>query len=283
MSFVYPQLFSLEYTPFVFALKYMPNTDLCGDTGGGGSGGTGQTPPCAACIERMPFKPQDVFDLQWPENISSVTIRLPNGSTVPSTGIASFEGRRLRISFCNAPPCFSVEINNECTFLAFERVPCFVDCGTEPSPDNPNPIEPPPVQALASFVSFEHVKARSGEMYSTHIFGLTDAIYSYTQYPDTPVFYAASSRNGVGGACADHLAPTVNGAIVTAQIEVGSDKFLHWAFDTPSGSIVGYTPSGTYEPAPLPPVVLSGVMTSLFIQFVVPPGTHIRALALFDI
>jgi hypothetical protein len=283
MSFAYPQLFSLENTPFHFALKYMPNTDLCGDTGGGGSGGTGLTPPCADCIEKMPFAPQDVFDLQWPETISSVTIRLPNGSTVPSAGIVSFEGRRLRISFCHAPPCFSIEINDECTFLAFERVACFVDCETEPSPDNPNPIEPPPVQALPSFVQFEHVKGRSGVMYSTNIVGFTNARYSYTQYPNTPVSYLASSRNGVGGVCGDHLGATVDGSIVQAEITTGGAVFLHWTFDTPSGSIVGYTPSGTYEPAPLPPVITNGSVHSTFIEFIVPPGTHIRARALFDI
>jgi hypothetical protein len=283
MSFVYPQFFSLEYVPFTFALKRMPNTDLCGGAGGGGSGGTGQTPPCGVCVEKMPFTPQDVFDLQWPESISNVTIRLPNGSTVPSAGIASFEGSRLRISFCDAPPCFSVEINNECTFLAFERVPCFVDCDTEPSPDNPNPIEPPPVQALPSFVEFEHVKARSGVSYSTNIVGFTDARYSYTQYPNTPVSYLASSRNGLGGVCTDNLGPSVNGAIVTAEIVAGGGVFLHWAFDTPSGYYAAYTPSGVYEPAPLPPVVVSGGVYSTYIQFIVPSGTHIRALALFDI
>ena len=283
MSFVYPQLFSLERPPFDFALKYMPNTDLCGGTGGGGSGGTGQMPPCTDCPDKMPYTPQDIFDVQWAEEISSVTIRLPNGNTVPSTGIASFLGQRLRINFCDAPPCFNVEINDECTFLAFERVSCFVDCGTEPSPENPNPIEPPPVQPQASFVQFEHVRARTGQIFSANIAGVSDALYSYTRYPNTPVSFTASSVVGSGGVIADHLSETVNGSVVTAQITTGIGLFLGWVFDVPSGQNVGYTQSGTYEPAPLPPVFISGNANTPTITFIVPAGAQIRARALFDV
>lgn len=283
MSFVYPQLFSLERPPFTFALKYMPNTDLCGGTGGGGSGGTGQIPPCTDCPDKMPYTPQDVFDVQWPETISSVTIRLPNGSTLSSSGIATFSGQRLRINFCDAPPCFNVEINGECTFLAFERVSCFVDCATEPSPEDPNLIEPPPVQPQASFVQFEHVRSQSGVSFSTNIAGVSDAQYTYTQYPNTPISYLASSRNGSGGSATDHLQATVSGSIVTAQITTGVGLFLGWTFDVPSGSSVGYTQSGFYEPTPLPPVFLAGSPSNTFIEFIIPAGAQLRVRALFDV
>ena len=280
MAYTYPQLFSLERLPFTFALKYMPDTDLCND---GGNPGTGQTPPCTDCPDKMPFAPQDIFDLQWTVPITSAVIRLPNGTTVPSTGILNTNDNRLRISFCDAPPCFSVEINNECTVLAFERIDCYVDCGTDPSPEDPNPIDPPPPVPEASFVQFEHVRMSDNVASSTNIIGFTDAQYSYTRYPNTPVTFLASSLNGAGGVVADHLYQTVNGATVTATITTGIGLFVGWVFDVPTGTAIGYTQSGLYEPAPLPPTFISGNPTTPNISFIVPAGTQIRARALFNI
>ncbi len=274
MRYVYPQIFSLERPPFVFALKYMPNIDLCGS---GGNAGTGQTPPCVDCLDKLPFAPQDVFDLQWPETITNAVIRLPNGATAPNNNILNFEGNRLRIAFCNAPPCFTVEINNECTALGFERIDCFVDCETQPSLEQPTPLPPVLATAQASFVQFEHVRITDNVAFSTNIIGVSDAEYSYICYPNTPVSFLASDRNGRGGVVADHLHATVNGAIVSASITEGVDHFFGWVFDVPTGSI-----AGTYAPAPLPPQFVVGNPTTPNISFIVPPGTHIRARALFD-
>lgn len=278
MSYTYPQIFHLERPPFTFALSRMPNIDLCV---GGGNAGTGQPPPCLDCPDKLPFAPQDIFDLQWASPITNVVIRLPDGSTFPVTGIVSFEGHRLRISFCHAPPCFTLEINNECTLLGFERIECFVDCGTQPSPDPPTPLPPVLATPQASFVQFEHVRMSDNVAFSTNIIGVSDAEYSYVRYPNEAITFLASSLNSVGGAVADHLHATVTGAIVNASITQGIGSFAGWVFDVPSGVIVGYTSSGTYAPAPLPPQFISGNPTSPNISFVVPAGTHIRARALF--
>ncbi|MCS7029520.1 MAG: hypothetical protein NZ519_12225, partial [Bacteroidia bacterium] len=276
--YVYPQLFHLERPSFTLAVRYMPNTDLCG----GGNVGTGQAPPCTECPDKIPFVPQDVFDLQWAEPVTSVVVRLPNGGTVPSAGIVSVNGVRIRISFCNAPPCFSVEINNQCTFLSFERVSCFVGCDEQPSPDDPNPIEPPPPTAQAAFVNIEHVRVSDWLRMSTNFVGVTDALCSFVRYPNTPVSYLASSRNGLGGAVAEHLHATTSGALVSVSITEGLAYFVGWAFDAPSMLVLGYTESGVYDPAPLPPVFVSGNATTPNITFIVPAGKYIHVFAMFD-
>lgn len=278
MNYSYPQIFHLERPPFLLAYQTMPNTDLCTE---GGNPSTGQQTPCNDCPEKMPFAPQDIFDVQYPEIITSVTVRLPNGNSVPHWNIVNFSGNRLRISFCNAPPCFTIEINNQCTLLAFERIPCYNDCATEPSPDPPNPLDPPQIIPQAAFIQFEHLRLSDNVAFSTNIVGLSDAQYSYTRYPNTPVTFLASSLNGAGGVVADHLHETTNGAIVSAQITQGLDSFAGWAFDVPSGMPLGYTQSGYYSPAPLPPTFVAGNMTSPNISFIVPAGTHMRARALF--
>lgn len=278
MAYTYPQIFLLERPPFTLAYQEMPDTSLCTE---GGNPSTGLPIPCSDCPDKIPFAPQDIFDIQYPETITSVVIRLPNGTVFPNTGILNYTQNRLRIAFCNAPPCFSVEINNQCTVLAFERIPCFESCAETPPTDPPNPIDPPETVPMASFVSIEHVRLADNVAFSTHIPGYSDAVYSYVRYPNNPVTFTASSVVGMGGAVADHLHATTTGALVTAQITVGVAAFVGWSFDTPPVMALGYTPSGFYSPAPLPPTLVSGTMTSPNITFVVPPGTYIRARALF--
>ena len=250
----------------------MPETDLCGGASGGASGGTGQSPPCTDCPDKMPFAPQDVFDIQWPENISAVTIRLPNGTTVPSAGIATFSGQRLRISFCSAPPCFNVEINGECTFLAFERVSCFVDCATEPSPEPPTPIPPPnPIpDTSGAYLTVEHWTTRTdGQSVGSNVVKnlsgtqeFTNAIYSGNMVPQVAGFFSppvnisdgsfttnANNATAVGG-IAYHLQGQ---SIFTASITTAADKFLYWEIIGLPSNALCYNPNGicTNDPDPI--------------------------------
>jgi hypothetical protein len=277
--YVYPQIFALEQPNFTLALKPMPSDALCGS----GNPGTGQAPPCTDCPEKMPFTPQDVFDIQWSVPIIATTIRLPNGSTVPSAGIINVDDRRLRISFCAAPPCFTVELNNECTFLAFERVACYEDCETVPSPDTPAPIPIPPQPVYCGFLQVEHWVTRPngtsvGRVVVTNNAGTT--IYTNAQYdgtlcasvlpnfptiPPSGVFSVIASNAGAAGGQvgAYRLA---GGTTFRAEIITGIGDFMHWeltGFDTQTFCD---NPNGVCTNDDTP-VILSGSLTSYVIEF----------------
>jgi len=256
----------------------LPDRDLCGD----GDIGTGESPPCEVCIESSPYTYADTFDYFWPETITSVKVfaglvELPNPANV-----VRFLDKRLRVNFCSAPQCFTVVVNNQCTVLAFERADCPGDpCSGPPPNDVVEPSPPPSEQLQAAFIQFRHENVAIGLQSATNLPGVSDARYRYDQYSGVPRDYIASSITGAGGGASDHIGPSSLPMLVRANITVGVGQFIGWRFENNAAPVLGFTPSGVYSPADLPPTFTIGGTSAPIIGFLVPPGREIIAIAQF--
>jgi hypothetical protein len=279
VTYSYPQIFRLEDPLATTTMATFPDRDLCGD----GDVGTGETPPCEACPDPMPYTYLDRFDYFWPEDITALQVILPDGSPFPTPNdVVRVSGNRLRVNFCSAPPCFSIVLNNQCTVLAFERADCPGEpCPGPPPDDDIDPPPPPGSQSQAGFVQFRHENLATGVQFATSIPGLSEARYRYVQYPSTPRDYLASSMTGAGGSATDHIGPSATPMLVRADITDGLSSFVGWRFETNPAPVLGFTLSGNYSPAPLPPTFTIGGPSAPAIGFLVPPGTEIIAIAQF--
>jgi hypothetical protein len=299
--FVYPQIFKLERPEFVWNYQDLPDFSLCG-----GGEPPLYSPPCGECAERIPYRASDVMEFQFaaPVSVAFGAVVVEGVEQAFSQGIEIVPGNRVRIDFCQVPEnCFSLRVEDQCTDLAFELLPCEppYSSGERQCAPPEDFIDPPPI-STAAYVEIQHFNVRTQSAVSTN-FVLPNGNFTFGQYTyrvygqAAPVTYLASSRTGAGGSCADHLAVgfepgfgAVGAAVaLLATLQINDPlsqpnaAFLGWEFDDLAGSVVvGYTASGLYDPAPLP-VALNPpqLPTDDDITVFIPAGKKLRIRALF--